>query len=300
METTISTGVAAFLGVWYYFVSNCPWNFNLGFIGLQKPIFGGWLVGVLLGDMMTGLQMGAAIQVLYIANISAGGSQAADPAFAGIVGVALAMVREMVERTIPNPTAKDIAELKKEAKELAMNSGAVEDSVEVYVEIDEQAQKVTAIAMGSTEVKTTDLMKNCDEKEAVQIAAESIGVPEDQVELAASNGQVFVVTCQQGSKRQLRVIDKKGFIKIQRSDGGCLRTTMADAVDDLKKIWDASSNFSSEVRINPDAYVIVGSRVIDYSGIPEYKQVAGLIEAELADREPDDEIILVLARNALR
>ena len=206
----------------------------------------------------------------------------------------------MVERTIPNPTAKDIAELKKEAKELAMNSGAVEDSVEVYVEIDEQAQKVTAIAMGSTEVKTTDLMKNCDEKEAVQIAAESIGVPEDQVELAASNGQVFVVTCQQGSKRQLRVIDKKGFIKIQRSDGGCLRTTMADAVDDLKKIWDASSNFSSEVRINPDAYVIVGSRVIDYSGIPEYKQVAGLIEAELADREPDDEIILVLARNALR
>ena len=216
------------------------------------------------------------------------------------IGVALAMVREMVERTIPNPTAKDIAELKKEAKELAMNSGAVEDSVEVYVEIDEQAQKVTAIAMGSTEVKTTDLMKNCDEKEAVQIAAESIGVPEDQVELAASNGQVFVVTCQQGSKRQLRVIDKKGFIKIQRSDGGCLRTTMADAVDDLKKIWDASSNFSSEVRINPDAYVIVGSRVIDYSGIPEYKQVAGLIEAELADREPDDEIILVLARNALR
>ena len=91
MEITIPTGVAAFLGVWYYFVSNCPWNFNLGFIGLQKPIFGGWLVGVLLGDMMTGLQMGAAIQVLYIANISAGGSQAADPAFAGIVGVALAM-----------------------------------------------------------------------------------------------------------------------------------------------------------------------------------------------------------------
>ena len=32
------------------------------------------------------------------------------------IGVALAMVREMVERTIPNPTAQDIAQLKKEAK----------------------------------------------------------------------------------------------------------------------------------------------------------------------------------------
>ncbi len=216
------------------------------------------------------------------------------------IGVALAMVREMVERTIPNPTAQDIAELKKEAKEMAMNSGAVEDSVEVYVEIDEQAQKVTAIAMGSTEVKTTDLMKNCDEQEAVQIAAESVGVDPKEVELEASNGQVFVVTCQQGNRKQLRVIDKKGFIKIQRSDGGCLRTTMANVADDLKKIWDASSNFSSEVRINPDVYVIAGSRVIDYSGIPEYAQVEGLIEAELVDKQPDDEIILVLAKNALR
>ena len=216
------------------------------------------------------------------------------------IGVALAMVREMVERTIPNPTAADIAELKKEAKELAMNSGAVEDSIEVYVEIDEQAQKVTAIAMGSTEVKTTDLMKNCDEKEAIQIAAASVGVPESDVELEASNGQVFVVTCTQGSRKQLRVIDKKGFIKIQRTDGDCLLTTMEYVAEDLKKIWDASSNFSSEVRINPDVYVIAGSRVIDYSGIPEYAQVAGLIEAELVDRKPEDEIILVLAKNALR
>ena len=92
------------------------------------------------------------------------------------IGVALALVREMVERTIPNPTASDIAQIKKEAKELAMNSGAVEDSIEVYVEIDDQTQKVTAIAMGSTEVKTTDLMKHCTREETVAIAAESLGI----------------------------------------------------------------------------------------------------------------------------
>lgn len=216
------------------------------------------------------------------------------------IGVALAMVREMVERTIPNPTAQDIADLKKEAREMAMNSGAVEDSVEVYVEIDEQAQKVTAIAMGSTEVKTTDLMKNCNEDEAIEIAAESIGVARTEVELSASNGQIFVVTCNQGNKTQVRVIDKKGFVKIQRSNGDCARTTMAEVADDLKKIWDASSDFSSEVRINPDVYVVSGPRVIDYSGIPEYKQVVGLIEAELADKGPEEELILVLAKNALR
>ena len=64
---------------------------------------------------------------------------------------------------------------------------------------------------------------------------------------------------------------------------------MENVSDDLKKIWDASSDFSSEIRSNPDVSVIAGSRVIDYSGIPEYAQVNGLIEAELSDRAPGDE-----------
>ena len=215
------------------------------------------------------------------------------------IGVALAMVREMVERTIPNPTAADIAQLKKEAKELAMNSGAVEESIEVYVEIDEQAQKVTAIAMGSTEVKTTDLMKNCNEEEALTIAAQSIGLAEDAVKMVASNGLVYVVTADKDGKQPVRVVDKKGFIKIQRSNGLVETTTMENASETLKKMWDSASNFSSEVRINPDVYAIAGSRVLDYSGIPEFIQVSGLIEAELCDRGPQDNLILVLARNEL-
>jgi len=215
------------------------------------------------------------------------------------IGVALAMVREMVERTIPSPTAADIAQLKKEAKELAMNSGAVEDSIEVYVEIDDQAQKVTAIAMGSTEVKTTDLMKNCTEEEAVQIAAESIGVEKEAVAIKASNGFVFVVTAEKNGKCPVRVIDKKGFIKVQRTNSFVERSTMKDAAVTLRRMWDSASNFSSEMRINPDVYVLAGSRFLDYSGIPELIQVAGLIEAELGDCEPETELILVLARNEL-
>ena len=215
------------------------------------------------------------------------------------IGVALAMVREMVERTIPNPTAADIAELKKEAREMAMNSGAVEDSIEVYVEIDDQAQKVTAIAMGSTEVKTTDLMKNCNADEAIEIGAESIGVDKDKVKLAATNCLVFVVTAEKDGKVPVRVVDKKGFVKVQRANGVVETTTMKDAAETLKKMWDAASNFSSEIRINPDVYAIAGSRVMDYSGIPEFAQVSGLIEAELSDRAPEDDLILVLARNEL-
>jgi len=217
------------------------------------------------------------------------------------IGVALAMVREMVERTIPNPTAQDIAGLKKEARELAIGSGAVEDSIEVYVEIDEHAQKVTAIAMGSTEVRTTDLMKNCDEDEALEIAAAAFGIKPGEVFVEASSGNIFAVSTKvkNGKFRSLCMIDKKGFIKVRRSAGLVLNTTAENAAEDLKRLWDEATNFSSEVRINPDTYVVSGSRLLDYSGIPALPQVSGLMAAELCDREPEDRIILVLCRNEL-
>ncbi|HWR30620.1 MAG TPA: hydantoinase/oxoprolinase family protein [Negativicutes bacterium] len=215
------------------------------------------------------------------------------------IGVALALVREMVERTIPNPTAADIAQLKKEAKELAMNSGAVENSIEVYVEIDDQTQKVTAIAMGSTEVKTTDLMKHCTQEETIAIAAESLGIDTSEVIIAAANEFLLVATVGKNGRTPVRIVDSKGFVKIQRANGFVERTTMENAAESLRRVWETASNFSNEVRINPDAYVIAGSRVLDYSGIPELSQVSGLVEAELCDLSGDAELIFVLARNEL-
>ena len=86
---------------------------------------------------------------------------------------------------------------------------------------------------------------------------------------------------------------------MQRSNGFLEKTTREQMVDTLKRLWDSSSNFSHEVRINPDVYAIYGTRVLDYSGIPNFPQVSGLMEAELADLKPEEEIILVLARNEL-
>ena len=60
------------------------------------------------------------------------------------IGVALAMVRDVVERVI-NPTPEDRA-IKAEAIDKAVESGAAADSVDVHIEIDPQTSKLTAIA----------------------------------------------------------------------------------------------------------------------------------------------------------
>ena len=47
------------------------------------------------------------------------------------IGVALAMVRDVVERVVPNPTPEDIRSIKAEAIDKAVESGAAADSVAV-------------------------------------------------------------------------------------------------------------------------------------------------------------------------
>jgi mannose/fructose/N-acetylgalactosamine-specific phosphotransferase system component IIC len=82
---------AALVGLGYYF-SNSPWIAgNGGFFGLYRPLVAGFVVGIIFGDPVKGAEIGAAINLLYIGFISAGGSIPADPSVAGWVGTALAM-----------------------------------------------------------------------------------------------------------------------------------------------------------------------------------------------------------------
>jgi mannose/fructose/N-acetylgalactosamine-specific phosphotransferase system component IIC len=82
---------AALVGLGYY-LSNSPWILGIGgFFGLYRPLVAGLIVGIIFGDPATGAQIGAAINILYLGFISAGGSIPADPSVAGWVGTALAM-----------------------------------------------------------------------------------------------------------------------------------------------------------------------------------------------------------------
>jgi mannose PTS system EIID component len=75
-----------------YYLANSPWLAgNGGFLGLYRPLVGGFLVGIILGDPVKGAEIGAVINLLYIGFISAGGSIPSDPSLAGWVGTALAI-----------------------------------------------------------------------------------------------------------------------------------------------------------------------------------------------------------------
>ena len=216
------------------------------------------------------------------------------------IGVALAMVRDVVERVIPNPTPEDIRMIKQEALHKAVESGAVPESVEVHVEIDQTTSKVTAIALGSNEVKASELMHQCDADEARALAAADMRAAPEDTELLAHTGAIWLFGGPvKGSAQPIRILDKNGFIKVQRGDGKGVVVKILSYQDTVRQFWDDLASFGTDGIMRPDFYLCVGSRVMDFSGSTSLNHVLMLMDTEMQDFPPDLDILVVGARNRL-
>lgn len=217
------------------------------------------------------------------------------------IGVGLAMVRDVVERVIPNPSTEDIAAIKREAKQAAISSGAVPDTVEVYIEINAQTQQVRAIALGSTAVQTTDLLKEASADESRTLAAESMGVAPEDAELVGRTNALFVFTSsalqKQKGKMPIRVVDKKGFIKVQRGDAVVKEGDVAETAAIIDELWESMTNYKSDMILFPDIFLCVGGRVLDYSSMPSKDHIMNVIATELDEFAPDEQAVIIAAKN---
>lgn len=244
---------------------------------------------------LVGVGGGAASLIVYFSNKM--GVKYSIPENAEVIssiGVALSMVRDVVERIIPSPSKDDIRSIKSEALNKAIESGATAESVEVHIEIDPQTSKVTAIATGSTEVKTADLLKECDESEARHLAAQDMRISDEETKLLASTNYFYVYG--ENEERDgfgaVRIVDKKGFIKVQRGTGMCRKVKAADYLEALKDIWEELAVYRTDLIIRPDYYVCMGARVMDFAA-QDFEQLELLIDLEVSSMEPDEEIIIV-------
>lgn len=64
----------------------------IGFTMLNRPIVIGPLVGLFLGDLHTGVIIGASLEAVFMGVVNIGGASAAEPGIATAVGTAFAIM----------------------------------------------------------------------------------------------------------------------------------------------------------------------------------------------------------------
>ena len=90
---TISWLQAALLGL-FASLSSMPGmgGSSIGNYTLGRPLVGGLVCGIILGDLKTGIVCGVAMQLVYIALVTPGGTVSADVRAVSYIGIPLAMV----------------------------------------------------------------------------------------------------------------------------------------------------------------------------------------------------------------
>ncbi len=223
------------------------------------------------------------------------------------IGVALAMVRDMVERSVTNPTEEDIISVRREAELKAIQNGAAPGTVEVSVEVDTQRNVVRAIAVGATELRSKNrLQQKLGKDELLSIVADNLGVLKEELSVAAENGSMYAVQYEKKTKKlfgllskvthPLRLIDEEGVIRLQKNNAMVRQTTVENWEKELNYILEELTEYNDGGTNLPNIYVILGKRIVDLSGMTSPEQITGLGNVELAGCGKDESLILAATK----
>ncbi len=218
------------------------------------------------------------------------------------IGVALAMVRDTVERNIVDPTPEQILQVRREAVEAVCKIGAVPESVEVQIEVDIRRNLVRATAFGTTEMRKEET-KLSGFDACKSSASRSMQIDETDIKLAAETSSQYVFVAPKLTKsffglftqtqQMVRVTDKTGVVRLQRNNAEIYLTNVENTANELEKVITNLTDFGDAGRSLPDIHLLIGARIVNLSGLAEIEQAIALAKTELENLPNDERIVIV-------
>ncbi|HKE36673.1 MAG TPA: hydantoinase/oxoprolinase family protein [Candidatus Baltobacteraceae bacterium] len=205
------------------------------------------------------------------------------------VGVALALVRDVVERTVVAPTPDDIARLRREAIDRVVAAGASPDRVEVAVEIDSQRNRIRASASGATALAEPVLAQACDETGQRAAAAQSLNCQDTALERVDLTAKLTAYRSGDG----MAIVDDRGVVRLVLRGARVLRTTASETEAAASRAIERDTRFGDVGRALPALYLVRGERIATYDGLAAASQAVALALEELEGCEPAEAVALL-------
>jgi N-methylhydantoinase A/oxoprolinase/acetone carboxylase beta subunit len=211
------------------------------------------------------------------------------------LGVALALVRDVVERTIVDPTPADLSRIRRAAIDAAIASGAAPDGVEVTVDVDRAQNRVRATASGATalvEGAATNVALDDGERDAIAgryLAAQPDGPP------ARAGSFAVYTTTRARIGRVVCAVDARGVVRAIVPGGHVVQTTASGLAAALAAAFERFTRFGDVGRALPDVRVVYGARIADLSGVGDAEQAVAIADDEVAGSDPNDGVAVIVA-----
>lgn len=224
------------------------------------------------------------------------------------IGVALAMVRDTVERNIIEPRPEEILAVRGEATAAVIKAGALPETIEVQVEVDTRRGLVRATAFGTTELKpsnTNSAGQAINEEGCRLLAARSMQSAPENVHLAGQTAGLYVFVGLRRARalfglfsltrQSVRVTDHTGVILLQRTQAEVISSHVTDVAAALESIITKLTDYGDAGRTLPDLHVLVGRRLVNLSGLADAEQAIALAQVELGSVPAEERVVIVAA-----
>jgi N-methylhydantoinase A len=215
------------------------------------------------------------------------------------LGVALALVRDVVERTIVAPTPDDVVRVRREAIDRVVAAGAAPGLVEVVVDIDARRNLVRATATGATaEVAQTSEIIVATHDEMRAAAARTLRVDAARVRDAGTVGVFTFFDTPHATSRDLRdasVVDARGVVRLSLRRATIECTTVGNLPRALATTLEAATAFGDVGRALPEIHLAYNARLADLGTLAEADHVLALAGEELRGLDADLPVAIVAA-----
>lgn len=218
------------------------------------------------------------------------------------IGVALALIREVVERTVVDPSADEIVRIRREAQDAVLAAGASSESIEVSIEIESRRSVVRASACGASELARDGGGRQLSADERQRAALGLFGAGTESIELVASTQALDVYERRHRVRssmrrtkavRDLRVLDRRGVGRLALRDAVVRRCSANDLGDALEDVLRSATAFGDVGRAIPELYVLHGARIADLRGLGDAQQALSLAREELSGLAEDAPVVIL-------
>jgi N-methylhydantoinase A/oxoprolinase/acetone carboxylase beta subunit len=208
------------------------------------------------------------------------------------LGVALALVQDVVERTIVDPSPDDLVRVRREAIDAAIRSGAAPNRIEVALDVDRARNRVRAVASGATALAEDGAARaGASEEERLAAAARALRAETSALRESARTPAFVVVA----AGRALAVVDERAVVRLIAARATVALTTAAGLPMELARAIEAGTTYGDVGRALPDLWLLTGARIVELSGLAAAEDAARLAVDDIAGLAPDAPIAIITA-----
>ena len=232
------------------------------------------------------------------------------------IGVAAAMMRESIERSIVDPSEADVLSVRREAVGRLEQAGCSPETMQVDVFVDPRRNIVRATVTGSARLETRQQSSTLTtaQLENAVVAEMTRGPTTGGAASGGGPGGLTVVTIgetdrfvlfeivvsrstwlkQNRRDTLIRVVDRSGVTRMQRRRALYEITRIGDLEVGFDEVLDEASSYGDAGRELPDVVLVFGSRIVDLAGLVTEDQIRAVARTEVAGIPPNDPLYMIV------